>query len=209
MTNNAVSMDYTLGLPQYPAVLMTGAENRRQHKVLYCYVLRSVGAQWSVEDCGACSALTPALRCNFVIGPDGYRSIRIQQRNSGAVVAGAEVSGALAGQGARVYPAPGVKTPPLLLVDGPNPLFNYFNALHLLGMRPGQKRVVPVYRCHTDGSVGEESYLYSFDDSTITVRRAGAGFADILDLDERYALRRVRSGHSDIVFSRFTPLYLN
>ncbi len=198
---------------EQPAVLITATEYREGQTALrHDYFLRGTNAMWRVEEVSYAREHSPDMLCSFVVGPQGYSSIRMRHSKTGlitGITVGLPASGTQVG-GARLYTIQGLSTtPPIILCDGPNPLFNYFNAMHLLAVTPGEERVSRVQVCDAGGGVREEQYSFLFDGKTISVRKGRDRGTDILELDDNYALRRVVSDNSEIVISRYSPMFLN
>ena len=180
---------------EQPAVLITAAEYREGKAAFrHDYLLRGGNSLWRVEEVSSSGEHAPSVICSFVVGPQGYNTVRIRNRATGFVT--------------------GVETGPphssrLLLLDGPNPLFNYFNAMHLLSIAPGEERIAGVLVCDAEGGVHEEQYGYFFDGTTITVHKGRNRGTDVLELDEHQVLRRVASDQGEVVISRYSAMYLN
>ncbi len=196
---------------EQPAVLITATEYREGNALRHDYLLRNVGALWHVDEVSNAKNQPQAVHCSFVIGPHGYDNIRMSHTSKGLFTGMAGyVPPRNQGENNIVLKIEGLsRTRPILLCDGPNPLFNYFNAMHLLGVKPGEERVVRVQVCEAWGKMREEQYGYFFDGTTITVHKGRNRGTDILELDDRHALRRITSDEYEIVVSRYSPMFLN
>lgn len=192
---------------EQPVVLVTATEYREgQQPRRRDYFFRGGIRHWRVEEVSWSQENPPSVLCSFVVGDQGYSDVHIRNTDTG-ITTEVKPLADIRRTGARVPPA---EKADMLLCDGPNPLFNYFNAMHLLAVSPGEERMVAVHVYDpSDDKLREEQYVYLFDGTNITVHKGHGRGITMLELDERYALRRVISDDCEIVVSRYSALFLN
>lgn len=115
--------------------------------------------------------------CEFVAGPEGYHSIDIAFH---APDGGMEVSVhresndevAVTMNDGSPSPVPIADADGIIYFDGPNPMFDYVNAVLLMGIQDGETRTVMVNVLEwSSGTVVQCPYTFSRSAETISIRK--------------------------------------
>ncbi len=130
--------------------------------------------------------------CEFELSPRGYAAVQVRFEHGEVKVAMSLVRTgdqiALDFNGTQSELTPALTADGMLLLDGPNPMFDYQNALQLLGLRNGESRTVPVHIIdYQNGRLIRSDYTFhrQSDSQIVIDKRLGENSWQIqLDLED-------------------------